>query len=229
MTRSEAGALFAALQLGDSALPIGRFAHSYGLEALLADDPELGEKDVAELVESALCQGAPRLDGVAVATAHRATTVEELLSLDRWLTARKPSPGARQASTACGRALAALVPAFTGAEPASAHAAAVARGETDGNLAVVEGALARALGIPLEVTVLIELRGYAAGLLSAAVRLGRLSSLRAQALQRRLAPALLAGAAESLQLDPAEASSSAIELELASLAHERRDARLFAT
>jgi urease accessory protein UreF len=46
--------------------------------------------------------------------------------------------------------------------------------ETDGNFAVVEGARARALAIPIRDAVLVELRNAAAGLLSAAVRLERL-------------------------------------------------------
>jgi urease accessory protein len=176
-----------------------------------------------------LRESAATLDGVAVAVAHRATTVKELLVLDRRLSVCKLSPGARAASTSCGRSLAALVPTFTAAQPVSAYAAAIQQGETAGNLAVVEGALAAALGVPVETAVLLELRGYAAGLLAAAVRLGRLSAMRAQALQRQLAPALLAAVDEALQLDPTEMSSSALELELASLAHSRRDARLFVT
>jgi urease accessory protein len=220
-------ALLGALQLSDSALPIGRFAHSYGMESLLADDLDLDETGLVELLETAVLESAGPLDGVAVAYAHRAGSVEELRQLDAWLTSRKLAPGTRTASRACGGRLAALAPQLTDREPATSFAAAVHAGESDGNLAVVHGTLAAALDVSVEDAVLLELRGLATGMLSAAVRLGRLSALRAQAAQRALGPALERAAAEALRLRLDETSSSALELELASLRHRRREERQF--
>jgi urease accessory protein len=222
-------ALLGALQLSDSALPIGRFAHSYGLESLLADRAPMDDDDMGELVETAVRESAGPLDGVAVAHAHRATSVAELGEVDAWLTARKLAPGARSASHSCGRRLAALVPRLTDRTPALAFAAAVGSGESDGNVAIVHGTLAATLDIEAQDAVLLELRCLASGMLSAAVRLGALSALRAQALQRRLAPALEAATDEALRLPRAEARSTALELELASLRHHRREARLFSS
>ena len=94
---------------------------------------------------------------------------------------------------------------------------------------MVEGALARALGLPLADAVLVELRGAAAGLLSAAVRLGRLSPTRAQVALLELAPAIERAAEEAIELPLDEVRSSAFELELYAVAHRRADARFFST
>jgi urease accessory protein len=228
MTRSTLS-LPALLQLADSALPVGRFAHSYGLEALLADDPGADADAIAELVETAVREGVAPLDGVATAWAHAAVTEAELSALDARLTARKPTPAARLSSTLCGGRLAVLVPDLTDAEPAASYAAAVRAGRTDGNLAVVLGALAAGLGLTAEEAVLVELRSAASGLLSAAVRLGRLSARQAQAAERSLAPALVEASADAVRLPLDAMRSSALELEVHAIRHARADARLFIT
>jgi urease accessory protein UreF/urease accessory protein UreE len=223
-----AGAL-AALQLGDSALPIGRFVHSHGVEAWLRAHGEAGEDDLRALVESAVRESLGPLDGAVVALAHRATSSERLEQLDAGLTARKIAPPARAASQACGRRLAALSPELTRDPLVDRLAASVRARRTDGNVAVVEGALARALGVPERDAVLLELRGVAAGLLSAAVRLGRLSPSRAQVALLGLAPAIELAADDALDRDVDELRSNAFELEVHALAHHRADARFFST
>jgi urease accessory protein len=106
---------------------------------------------------------------------------------------------------------------------------AVRAGSADGNLAVVSGVLARALGIGAREAVLLELRGAMTSLLSSAIRLGRLGPIGAQAMALRLTPALVAAAADALERELDELHASAFELDVASLAHGRRDSRTFAT
>jgi urease accessory protein len=226
--RSQAGVL-ATLQLGDSALPIGRFVHSHGVEAWLRAHAEAGEAELRALVESAVRESVGPLDAAVVALAHRATSPERLEQLDASLTARKIAPPARAASRACGRRLAALSSELTRDPLVERLAASVRARGTDGNLAVVEGTLARALGVPERDAVMVELRGAAAGLLSAAVRLGRLSPTRAQVALLGLAGTMELAADDALARDVDGLRSSAFELEVHALAHDRADARFFST
>ena len=220
------------LQLSDSALPIGRFAHSLGLEALLNHETSLNSDQLLEVVQSFVMQGAALLDGVAIAEAHRlqaAGDLTGLLKLDRALTARKLAPAARLASQRCGHQLSALAGSLTSDSILGLYCKAIGSGETDGNLAVVEGTLAAALGVPRAWAVLIELRGCAASLLSAAVRLGRLSATRAQELLRESELVIAQASREALSCPFHEMCSGAIELETYAMRHERADSRLFMT
>lgn len=231
MAESErAPAFLAALQLADSTLPIGRFVHSHGLESWLAAHPAAPDDVIEEVVRSFVTEAVAPLDGAFVARAHRASTaVQALRDLDRELTARKTIAAARTASTACGRQLARIAPTLVADDVLGAYCRAVGGDREGGNLAVVEGALARALGIGVAEAVLLELRSAAAGLFSAAVRVGRLGPLRTQALLARLGPALAIAAAAAITAGDDDLHSTAPALEIASLAHARRDARLFST
>ena len=227
---TDPAALLAALQLADSGLPVGRFVHSHGLEAWLRAHPDSMPDQLAELVGAVVCEGVAPLDGVFVAHAHRAGTLAELLALDEHLTARKLAPAARAASHAPGRQLAALAPQLAPGDRLVAQLAAQVRArETDGNLAVVAGSLARALAVPEGDAVLVELRGAASALTSAAVRLGALAPTNAQVVLAQLVPALAAAAEMACASALDDVASTAPELELFALAHPRADARLFST
>jgi urease accessory protein len=197
---------------------------------MLQGIPNLNADELAEVVLSFVSQSVARLDGVAIALAHRLMKERDLAglrALDEALTARKLSPAARRASQRCGSQLAVLAGSLARDSVLDSYCEAVRSGETDGNLAVVEGALAGAIGVPCEWAILVELRGCAAGLFSAAVRLGRLSALRAQELLSG-GEGVIAGAARVAQsLSADEMSSSAIELEVYSMRHERSESRLF--
>jgi len=220
--------LLVALQLSDSALPVGRFVHSHGLERWL-QGVEADEQTLEQLIASMLLQSTAPLDGVAIAHAHATTDLQALADLDRLVTAHKLTAGARLASVSCGRQLAALATRLVEDTIVSAWAAEVRDGRTDGNLALAHGIAARALGLPAREAVLVELRGMVSGMLAACVRLGRLSPSNAQVMQARLGGAIGKGAEQALSLPLAGMHSSTPELEIAGMEHERADGRFFRT
>jgi urease accessory protein len=222
--------LLVTLQLADSTLPIGRFAHSLGLESWLTAEPTADEGTIVETVESLLLESVAPLDGAAVALAHDAADdLPSLLRLDRAVSVRKLTAASRLASTSCGRNLAALVPLVWQAPAAAAFAACVTEGTADGNLAVLEGALTHDLGIHQRSAVLLELRGTVAALLTVPVRLGRLPVSRSQVALASLHGAIERAADVALATTLCEMRSFAPEFEIAAMTHRRRDARLFAT
>lgn len=224
----DAVAFLAALQLADSSLPTGRFAHSAGLEALLeAGAPT--ETALVEFVESYVAEGVAPLDGVIVAHAARASALDTLIGLDRLVGARKVVPGARVVSLRCGRQLARLVDDVTRDPLAACLADAVRGGAADGHLCVVEGALARAAGLSDEHAVLVSLRGAASGALSAAVRLGAISARQAQRALAQLHEPLVRAGARACTPSLDQMHASAPEADLFALAHPRGDGRSFTT
>jgi urease accessory protein len=221
MDSGDHSAFLHALQIADGILPIGRFAHSYGLEAWHEANPDAGADELLELVRSTLAGSVATLDGAAVALAHDAASegdLDALRDIDAALTARKLSAPARRASILCGSRLAVL-----------ARDMGVDSCDWDANLAVVEGAVAAGVGIPREQAVLLAVRGHASAMLSAAVRLGRLGANRAQALLFELTLDIDRCARVAMRVSVDALRSTLPELEIHAARHEHRDARLFMT
>jgi urease accessory protein len=228
-----AGPLLALMQLSDSALPIGRHAHAMGLERLFRDGRVQTPASLREMIVSALLQGSARADGAATALAHdalKAGDAHALKSVDAQLDLLKQTPSAQAASRRCGSRLAVLATTFSTEAVLMDYVAAVADKATPGHLAVVSGAISAAAGVSRAHAVLTEMRGVAAMILSAAVRLDVLPSRASQDMLAALSPEIIAAAGIAMQTIQQDMEcSAAAGLEIAAMRHARHDGRLFAT
>jgi len=211
------------LQLADSALPTGGFAHSGGLEAAVqlgrAATPEELEDLVGEAIWSVATSALP-----FVSAALRAPAA--LAALDLRCDASLPGHVANRASRAQGQAYLRAAGAAFGA-PAQAVADAVRARRLPGHLAPAFGAVLRALGAAEEDARRLFLFQGARSLVSAAVRLGVVGPLEAQALLARAGDEAERALAVSADLSPEEAASSAPLLDLLQGHQDRLYSRLF--
>lgn len=228
-SRDRIAEFLTAAQLGDSALPIGRFAHSNGAEQWLSSHPAATDTEFDEFVRCTVVEGVAPLDGVATAAAHACRTEGELARLDRELSARKLAPAARAASQSCGRQLLALSLTLADDPLTKALDRQVRGGGCPGNLAVVEGHLSRSLGIGVDLAVALSLRGSLAAMFSAAVRLGRMAPSRAQAMMMAAVPGMALAAGQAAASEWEGAHSSAPISDLSMLAHQSGEGRIFAS
>jgi urease accessory protein len=211
----------ALLQLGDSALPIGGYSHSWGLEAAIANGLVSDAATLESWARRWLRYSAAPSEGVVVAAACRAATEgdwPQVRYANELLAAGLTPPTLRAASCNMGEHLLALAEAW----PWAAETAAAIRritAEEPWHHAPVFGALAAAGGVSCEDAMLIYLHQAALGVVGAGVKAVPIGHSHGQQILARLHDELygLAGEMADRPLEDAGAFCPAYEV----LCHEQ--------
>lgn len=215
--------LLALLQLSDSGFPSGSFAHSYGLEQALNQRLVTGAEEVEAFVRSVITQSAATADARACYAAGEGD-ITTAIETDEALFRTKAAAELRDACVATGRRLIEETVLHIEHADLRTYADAVASGEAPGCHPVAFGVVSRALGVDPGDAAVALLASTANALLQAAMRLGRISHRDAQAVLHRLRPLIA-----DLDLSDRSLCSCHPLQEIASMRHQRAEARLFAS
>lgn len=223
---TDSAALLSALQFADSFFPGGGVALSWGLEQLRADRELAEADDVATFVEGQMAQRWSVFDAPALSAAwHANGDLARLQEIDALLEAMTLPQELRDGSRRAGGAMLS-VHARLGVASAQLFRTGVLSGETPGHLAVVQGLVWRDVGVPETACRAMSAHLLATGLVSAALRLGIIGHLQAQAALNQVRP-ITARLLEQpvAALDDIAAFTPAIDI--ASMRHETADSRMF--
>lgn len=211
---SVAAGLLALTQWLSPAFPLGSFAYSHGLEAAIAEGDVRSADDLERWLSFLLQFGSGRADAILLHATLRGEDPDELAVLAHALAA---SAERERETMAQGTALARTVNALTG------------RSDPARPLPVALGVAARSLAVPPVQVVALYLQAFASNLTSCATRFVPLGQTEAQAALARLAPVISDIAAQSLGTQVERIAQAGFGADMAAMAHETMDVRIFKT
>ena len=196
------------------AFPTGAFACSHGLETAIADGRLADAAAVQDWLSTLLLHGTGWQDAVLLAQGLQGGNLDQLSDLARALA----GSAERLAETMDqGTAFARTV----------AHVTARPLPPRPLPLAVAEAAAP--LALPVADAVALYLHAFASNLVTIAVRAVPLGQSQGQAILTALHPAIIALAQRAATATPEDLASSAFAADLAAMAHETLQPRLFRT
>lgn len=176
------------LQFGDSMFPIGSFAFSGGLESAIQKRVVTDAETLHAYARTAVEQAAMG-DGIGLVWAHRAAVVgdlDELVRIDERVYARKLSSETRTMTVRMGKKFAEMGAEVVGAPLLNAWREKIGSGETPGCYPVALGLNFAVQGLPERDAFVVHQYGVAAMILSAALRLMKVSHVDTQRILYRL-------------------------------------------
>ncbi len=214
------------LQLLDSALPVGAFSHSFGLETLVESGEVAGSRDMEVFLETMLHGAWAPMDAMLVKGVYTLEG-ETLWKLDARMHAARPARETREGLAKMGRQMLRLCRFVHPELPWEPLDSAVRGGQCPGSWPLVYAYAARGLGIDLEMAAVGYLYSCCAAALGNAVRLSVLGQTASQTLLAALMPEMITAWTRVADRDPGDFSSCVPRVEIAQMEHERLPARLF--
>lgn len=210
---TEDAALLTLAQWLSPGFPVGSFAWSHGLEAAISSGEVGDAAEVGAWIGAILDRGSGRADAVLLCAALDPES--DPGTLDTLARALATSRERLAETTSQGTAFSETVGALTGAP----HAAMA--------LPVAVGRAARTLGLARSRVAAFYLQAVVANLVSAAVRFVPLGQTEGQRVLAGLRPIVLRVASEAAAMAPEDITSGVPGADLAAMAHETMEVRLF--
>ena len=217
------------LQFGDSMFPIGAFAFSGGLESAVQKRVVTDAHTLHAFARTAVEQAAAG-DGIAVIWAHRAAAAgdgDELVRIDERVYARKLSSETRTMSVRMGKKFAEMGAAVTGAPRLAAWRERIDAGDTPGCYPVALAVNFAVQGLPARDAFVVHQYGVAAMILSAALRLMKISHVDTQRMLYQLNTGADAAYEIAARARLADMAGFAPLAEILAAAHVKAHVRLF--
>ena len=214
------------------AFPIGGFSYSHGLEEAVA----VGDVDDLESlfiwIEAAVNQGAGRVDGMLLVAAWRAADVGDYKRLQQVVEIGAAMRGTAELaleSKAQGEAFLGTIQAAWANTAVESATAAIKQTKINSavSVPVAVGMVAACHGVPIEYVLPMYLQSFAAGIVSAGVRLIPLGQTDGQRVVARMQSVVERAGAAALAANFEDIGGATPVIDLASMAHEMRDGRLF--
>lgn len=218
------------LQFLDSALPIGGFSHSFGLETLVQDGRVSTIEDLRSYLHTMLAYSWAPSDLVAIKAVYEYSRANDWLALwhvDRLLHIQRASTESRTGQHKMGRRLLQLANAMYPQLNWEPLVSAVQNNQCFATHPIVHGWVAQGLGVPLEMAT----HGYAYGCLvqavGSALRLMSMGQTDGQRLIAEIVPAISPAWKSVETRQPDEISSCTPAAEISMIRHATLYSRLF--